>query len=250
MTSVFENSLQKYSVLVLAFICHNTISCAQKNVQHQEQIWHGVYVNLPINKRLQIGSEIQERHFVLPFKQQQFLIRNQVFYNVSKDAKVIFGSSHFKHGPSSPSAKNGLTIPEWRLELGCSNRQVFKHFVVQHRYRWESRFYKHVDNNQLSKQYIFSHFRFRYQLGIDVPLIKSDDLPFLSLKLREEIMFNIGESILYNVFDQNRLSMGLYVLLNKHLGLETTYLNLYQQQAKGRDFINRNILRFSFYYNI
>ncbi len=250
--SVTGNIFPKPSILLLIMCFSGSWTWAQKDVQRQAQIWHGIYLNLPISKSFQLGSEIQERHFVAPLVQQQFLARNQLFYNISKDTKAILGISHCQHGPSKPNAKNAITIPEWRLEIGLSNRQVFKHFSVQHRYRWESRFYKQVDNNQLSKKYSFSHFRLRYQLGIDIPLIKkkSRELPVLTLKLKEEVMLNIGTSIVYNIFDQNRLSAGLYVMPNEHSGFEIAYLNLFQQQAKGTDFYNRNILRLSFYYNI
>lgn len=250
--SVTGNIFPKHSVLLLVLCYSCSWTWAQKNVRHQSQIWHGIYVNLPISKHFQLGSEIQERHFVAPVAQQQFLVRNQLFYNLLKDAKAIFGISHFQHGPSKPDVKNAITIPEWRLEIGLSNRQAFKNFSLQHRYRWESRFYRQVDNNQLSKKYSFSNFRFRYQLGIDIPLIKrkSQELPFVTLKLREEVMLNIGTSIVYNIFDQNRLSAGLCVMPNEHSGFEIAYLNLFQQQARGTDFYYRNILRLSFYYNI
>lgn len=250
--SVTGNIFPKHSILLLVLCCSCSWTRAQKNVQHQAQIWHGIYVNVPISKCFQLGSEIQERHFVTPVAQQQFLVRNQLFYNLSNDAKAILGISHFQHGPSKPNVKNAITIPEWRLEIGLSNRQVYKNLIVQHRYRWESRFYKQVDNNQLSKKYSFSHFRLRYQLGIDIPLIKkkSRELPLFTLKLREEVMLNIGASIVYNIFDQNRLSAGLYATPNANVAFEITYLNLFQQQARGTDFYNRNILRLSFYYNI
>ena len=50
-------------------------------------------------------------------------------------------------------------------------------------------------------------------------------------------MFNFGKNIVKNVFDQNRIYIGLNYPMNKNLAFEAGYLNWFQQRPLGTDFL-------------
>lgn len=129
-------------------------------------------------------------------------------------------------------------------------KKKYKYFNVYQRFKVEARFFHQTENNELVGGYQFSNFRMRYQLGLDIPLIKKQDAEKLILKIKDEVMFNFGKNIVKNVFDQNRIYISLNYPMNKNLAFEAGYLNWFQQRPSGTDFYNRDIIRFSVFHKI
>jgi hypothetical protein len=63
-------------------------------------------------------------------------------------------------------------------------------------------------------------------------------------------MINFGKNIVFNTFDQNRLSAGFYFNLNEFFDLEVGYSHWYQQRSNGQSFDNRHILRLALSHTI
>ena len=62
-------------------------------------------------------------------------------------------------------------------------------------------------------------------------------------------MMNSGKEIVYNSFDQNRITAGLGYKVNKHLDISVTYMNDYIKKNKVNTFENNNVLILNFYQN-
>lgn len=58
-------------------------------------------------------------------------------------------------------------------------------------------------------------------------------------------MINAGKTIVYNQFDQNRLTTNVEVGLGKTLSAELGYIRFHQQRKSGHEFFNRDTLRFT-----
>ena len=104
----------------------------------------------------------------------------------------------------------------------------------------------------MAESYDFGNFRFRYQIGLEIPIWKNQitKRELLSVKFSDEIMLNVGEKIVYNFFDQNRMYAALNYKITPNLSLEMGYLNWFQQQKSGNKFYQRDILRFTVFHKI
>ncbi len=234
----------------LIFIFFSTFLFGQKNVENQQLLWYGYYNKLQINQNWVLNSEVQERHFYQPLVQHQLVFRTNLDRRILDDINVSLGFVVFLQSPNDPESESTLMVPELRTDFGFNAKKKYKYFNVNQRFKVEARFFHQTDNNELVGGYQFSNFRMRYQLGLDIPLIKKQDAEKLILKIKDEVMFNFGKNIVKNVFDQNRIYIGLNYPMNKNLAFEAGYLNWFQQRPSGTDFYNRDIIRFSVFHTI
>lgn len=234
----------------LIFIFFSTFLFGQKNVENQQLLWYGYYNKLQINQNWVLNSEVQERHFYQPLVQHQLVFRTNLDRRILDDINVSLGFVVFLQSPNDPESESTLMVPELRTDFGFNARKKYKYFNVNQRFKVEARFFHQTENNELVGGYQFSNFRIRYQLGLDIPLIKKQDAEKLILKIKDEVMFNFGKNIVKNVFDQNRIYIGLNYPMNKNLAFEAGYLNWFQQRPSGTDFYNRDIIRFSVFHTI
>ena len=234
----------------LIFIFFSTFLFGQKNVENQQLLWYGYYNKLQINQYWVLNSEVQERHFYQPLVQHQLVFRTNLDRRILDDINVSLGFVVFLQSPNDPESESTLMVPELRTDFGFNAKKKYKYFNVNQRFKVEARFFHQTENNELVGGYQFSNFRMRYQLGLDIPLIKKQDAEKLILKIKDEVMFNFGKNIVKNVFDQNRIYIGLNYPMNKNLAFEAGYLNWFQQRPSGTDFYNRDIIRFSVFHTI
>lgn len=234
----------------LIFIFFSTFLFGQKNVENQQLLWYGYYNKLQINQNWILNSEVQERHFYQPLVQHQLVFRTNLDRRILDDINVSLGFVVFLQSPNDPESESTLMVPELRTDFGFNAKKKYKYFNVNQRFKVEARFFHQTENNELVGGYQFSNFRMRYQLGLDIPLIKKQDAEKLILKIKDEVMFNFGKNIVKNVFDQNRIYIGLNYPMNKNLAFEAGYLNWFQQRSSGTDFYNRDIIRFSVFHTI
>jgi hypothetical protein len=223
---------------------------AQKKVENQQLIWYGYYNNLKFNENWNLNSEIQERQFYNPTAQHQLVFRSNLERKVFGDWKASVGMTLFLQNPNTPNSESNLTVPELRPDIGFSNKQKLGFLTINHRYKAEARFFHDVENDRLVGGYRFSNFRLRYQLGLDFPIWKKEGNEKLLLKIKDEIMFNVGNKIVKNTFDQNRIYAAFNYKLNASYAFEIGYMNWFQQQKSGVDFYNRDILRLSIIHSI
>lgn len=239
----------KKLILVIILIIPEFL-LAQKKIENQQLIWYGYYNNLKFNENWSLNSEIQERQFYNPTAQHQLVFRSNLERKVFADWKASVGMTLFLQNPNNPNSESNLTVPELRPNVGFSSIQKLGFLTINHRYKAEARFFHDVENEKLVGGYRFSNFRLRYQLGLDFPIWKKEGNEKLLLKIKDEIMFNAGNKIVKNTFDQNRIYLAVNYKLNNSYAVELGYMNWFQQQKSGTDFYNRDILRFSIFHSI
>ncbi len=238
--------------ILLQFILISFTAFSQKNTTHQQLLWYAYYNTLQFGDKWFLTTEIQERHFIAPLAQHQFLLRSHLHYNLGKAWDVALGMCLFLQNPHNPLENNQLTVPELRPHWALARREKYRWGTLLQRYKIEARFFHNVVQGELVDGYTFANFRLRYQLGADIPIWKNKNITTntISLKISNEIMLNVGENILYNVFDQNRIYLAVNYAFNDYLQIEGGYLNWYQQQKNGKDFYDRDIIRFIIFHKI
>lgn len=239
----------KKLIIVLIVLFPKFLS-AQKNVEHQQLIWYGYYNDLKFNENWNLKSEIQERQFYNPTAQHQLVFRSNLERNLIDNWNASVGMTLFLQNPNNPNSESNLSVPELRPDIGFNNKQKLGFLTINNRYKAEARFFHDAENGMLVGGYRFSNFRLRYQLGLDFSVLKKEEKDKIILKVKDEIMFNLGNKIVKNVFDQNRIYAAIHYKLNASYAFEVGYMNWFQQQKSGVDFYNRDILRLSLFHNI
>lgn len=242
--------LKKYALFLTCTLA--TLSLfAEKKVDHQTLIWYAYVQHLKINDRFTVSTDVQERHFVAPLKQSQFVMRS-VFRTTIKNNWDLGPGFCFFISNTDPTADYDLQVPEVRPFIEANNRQAFKRVNISHRYRLEARFFKNSSGPQLEDGFSFGSMRFRYQFGLDIFLKKSDKniKHALTLRIMDELMLNFGKKVTYNIFDQNRVGVALQYAPIKQIGIEVGYINWFQQRTSGDKFFDRNIFRLGIVHHI
>ncbi len=93
--------------------------------------------------------------------------------------------------------------------------------------------------------------RLRYNISFSMPL-KGKELvantPFVVLS--NEVFFNFGKNAIYNTFDQNRLTVGLGYQVNAKVNVQLGYLNVFQQEVSGSNYVTSHSIRAFLFHNI
>jgi hypothetical protein len=87
--------------------------------------------------------------------------------------------------------------------------------------------------------------RFRYMLRTNIPLPWDDKRYYLGVY--DEIFYNFGKNVAFNVFDQNRAYFALGRQMKKQTRLEVGFLEQTIQQRNGRVFEHNHTLQVAIY---
>ena len=241
----------KWIVVFISILLTNAL-CTQKKVINQDLIWYGVFTTVNINEKWYFQNELQERHYINPTAQHQFLIRSHIHRSLGSTGwETSLGMCLFLQNPNDPKATVKLTVPELRPHVEFGYKQKLKRVSFDHRFRAEARFFHNTNasRSELDDGFAFGNFRFRYKFQATIPLVKIADNRYLKLKLSDELHLNAGRNILMNVFDQNRLYGGIGFDLTRDVFVEAGYLNWFQQRPNS-EFFNRDILRFTVFHKV
>lgn len=211
----------------------------------QELAWLAYKATFKFNDRWSANMDVQDRIFINPVAQHQAVIRPTVTRTLGPGWDLGAGFCLFLQSPHDPRSTSDLVVPELRPHLEINAKQHVRYFRIVQRFKAEARYFHEVEDGALAGGFAFSNFRLRYRAGLDVPLVKTgaNSREQLGLSISNELMLNAGSRITYNVFDQNRVYLGLYTAVSPGLTVELGYLNWYQQRPSGVDFYDRHIVR-------
>jgi hypothetical protein len=241
----------KKLLLITLLTCFAINTFGQKNITDQSLVWYGVFTKIGINKNWYVQNEFQERHFINPIKQHQFVVRTHVHRKINNNWESSIGMCLFLQNPNDPNSSSNLTVPELRPHFEMAYKQKTKKVEFDHRYRLEARFFHNTNQlvTELEEGFEYSNLRFRYRLQSTIPIYEFSSNKFIKLKVSDEIHFNIGKKIVKNVFEQNRIYVALNIDMSEKANIEVGYMNWFQQRPNG-NFFNRNILRFTVFHDL
>jgi len=211
-----------FTVLILESIT----TFAQKN---DLGAWYMYFGNNKISKKLNLHNEIQYRNFDAVGDLEQLLIRTGIGYDLTENNNnVLLGYGFILSRPYVNGEKKENI--EHRIFQQFITKQKFGRFNLQHRYRLEERFLQ--DDFRM---------RFRYMIGLNIPITKKEMLPkSLYASVYNEIFLNFDSP----VFDRNRVYGALGYVINKNMRIEAGYMNQIQENK------NRGQIQIGFYNNI
>ncbi|PKF73922.1 DUF2490 domain-containing protein [Chryseobacterium sp. PMSZPI] len=191
--------------------------------------WYMYFGNNKISKKLNLHNEIQYRNFDAIGDLEQLLIRTGIGYDLTENNNnVLLGYGFILSQPYVKEEKKENI--EHRIFQQYITKQKFGRFNLQHRYRLEERFLE--DDFRM---------RFRYMLGVNIPITQKEMLPkTLYASVYNEIFLHFNSP----VFDRNRVYGALGYVINKNMRIEAGYMNQIQENK------NRGQIQIGFYNNI
>lgn len=127
----------------------------------------------------------------------------------------------------------------WRAKI---NKTTFLQ-----RIRIEQRWHQvlNTQNGELDRVRYSNRFRFLFSAATQIFENPNAPRPTLS----NEILFHVGEEIVFNTFDQNRLFLGFNQRLNKNWTVDYGYMMVYQQRYSGFEYDLNHTIRLFFYFS-
>lgn len=183
--------------------------------------WLIYFGNKKINEKLNWHHEVQYRNYNAIGDLEQLLLRTGLGYNLTeKNNNLLLGYGYILSENYSSTSNEKISVNEHRIYQQFITKQKIQGGVtLQHRYRFEQRFVEEIFK-----------LRFRYFLGVNVPVNKEETL---YLSAYNEIFLNTKDTI----FDRNRLYGGFGYRLNTTFRFELGYMNQFFNNG-GRDQIN------------
>ncbi len=193
---------------LLVSICFCNLSFSQKTDVGNWFIYFG---NQKINQKWNWHNEVQYRNYNFIGDTNQLLLRTGIGYNLTENNNnLLLGYGFINTQKYVPNSDQKIDTNEHRIYQQFITRQSIGRIFLQHRYRIEERFI--ADDFQL---------RFRYFIGINIPINKSTmDQNAIYLSSYNEIFIN-KESPL---FDRNRLYGALGFVINKNFKIEAGFM--------------------------
>lgn len=191
--------------------------------------WYMYFGNSKISKKLNFHNEIQYRNFDGIGDLEQLLIRTGIGYDLTENNNnILLGYGFILSQPYVKGEKTENT--EHRIFQQYITKQKFGRFYLQHRYRLEERFLQ--DDFRM---------RFRYFLGLNIPINNKEMLPKTFYgSVYNEIFLHFNSP----VFDRNRVYGALGYVINKNMRIEAGYMNQIQENR------NRGQVQIGFYNTI
>jgi hypothetical protein len=222
-----------------------------KIIVPQQLYWTRYYSQIDLSPKYELHTEVDSRRFFSPHRQHQAVFRTHLHYKFGSGWDVGAGLVRFYQFPQDPRASNRLVVPEWRFFAEINQRSAIWKVQIRQRHRLEDRYFRRVVDGALASGYR-TNYRFRYQLQAEYPLVQKEGQRKgnLTLKVSDEIMFNFGREIVRNSFDQNRIYLALHYQLLESLATEVGYVNWFQQQPTGDNYVDRDILRLTVYHRV
>lgn len=187
--------------------------------------WINYFGNKKIAENWNWHHEVQYRNYNAIGDLEQLLLRTGIGYNLSENNNNVLIGYGFIHIQNYiPNTDEKIRFNEHRLFQQFTTKQSFKRVKLQHRYRFEQRWVEDQDFK----------LRFRYFLGLNVPLNQPDMIDkTVYLSSYNEIFLNHKN----NIFDRNRLYGGIGFKLNSLVRFEVGYMNQFLNNG-NRDQIN------------
>ena len=219
-----------------------------KPIHSREQLWAGYFNQTRFSQKWGIWVDIHYRmtgNFAgRPF---QFLFRPAGSYYLKDNLRLNAGYTLANHFPPAGFITNRREHRAWQQVWW---NQKYSGLTTLQWLRLEQRFNEKVVADQKLDGYNYT-FRARYNLAFFIPLKGKEmapNTPFVAVM--NEIFLNFGDRIVYNTFDQNRLFAGVGYQFSQHANVQLGYMNIYQQEASGSNYIATHAIRLFVFHSL
>lgn len=235
------------NIILVFLVSFSAISQNVRKTTNEEQLWIGYFNQTRLSEKWGIWGDFHLRtthDFV--GEASKGLIRLGAIYYFNNNFKLTNGYAFINHFPEDGHAN--VSQPEHRIWHQLQLHTKYGKVATMQWIRLEERFRRNIKNdNELADGFRFDE-RIRYNYLINIPLSKKGIAPkTFSALINDEVMINLTDN---NIFDQNRLFIGIAYNCDAHSSLQLGYMNVYQQLGAGDKFKNINAIRVFFFHNL
>lgn len=244
-------------ILLLGFFCKPTFAEGQgdsiavsdsKIETHDPGFWLGYYTKFRFGKRLFYYGEYHLRLRNGFNDISKVYLRYGATYLLTKKVELTFGIATpigFTKEPDDPM--NDFAVPEFRFwqqalfVMPVLTAKTYHQLRIEQ--RWKRKFAK-GSPWQLT-------YRWRYKFSIYIPLNHHHLQPktwFFSFY--DEMFLQSGKSITYNIFEDNRMFVGLGYLIRNGVQVQTGYLWNFHHNGSPYEYENQHIWRVAVYHDM
>ncbi len=213
------------TLVVLPFnLCAQSLGC-----------WNSFNLSFDNGKKWSFASEIQLRSLQFYKNYNYHEYKGIIGYKLIPNLQTSLVFGRYTTFGSGKTFQNPKLAEEFRVALQLGLKNTIGKFLVDHRYRFEKRYYTSGARG----------IRIRYRAGLSVPL---DEKKLTSFSLSNEFLLaiNAGSSIIR--FDKNRINLGLTRKLSSMVSMQVGYLSQYD--SKSADEPGNNFFVYSLFLNM
>ncbi|MEZ0538609.1 DUF2490 domain-containing protein [Fibrella arboris] len=231
---------RKYSncqLVITALLCllSGTVDGQNRVLDHNTIGWYTYNGDHTISKNWSIHTEYQWRRIDLIRTWQQSLARLGVNRSLNEQVKIGGGFTYFTTFPYGryPQADAGVPYAERRIHEDIQFISKYGKLDITQRFRLEQRWLATLSdqNPRNVADWEFQN-RIRYQMAGELPLSgPTIDDGEVYMTFFDEVFIGFGRNVGQNIFNQNRISVGLGYQFRDNVQLELNYLNQVVQHA-------------------
>jgi hypothetical protein len=180
--------------------------------------WNTLNLNYDNGKKWSFSTEFQLRslQFYKNYNYNEY--KAFVSYKVIPNLQTSVVLGRYTTYGNGKTFQNPKLAEEFRAALQVGLRNTLGKVQVDHRYRFEKRFY--TSGNRAS--------RIRYRVGLSMPLDKAKKT---TLGVSNEFLIAITQGSKVIRYDKNRVSIGVTRKLNDVVSMQVGYLNQYDSKS-------------------
>jgi hypothetical protein len=215
----------------------------EKIVRHQDQLWVSLNSTMKFTPKWGMIADIHIRRNNFASDPSFYFLRGGIDYFFTKQFSGVLGYGHM--WIANAIKDTFLFTNEDRLYEQLQFVEKINKTGLLLRIRNEHRWQEKLVNNQKSEEKRFTD-RIRILTSVNFQLFKNPNLP--RPMIANELCVQFGKDVIYNTFDQNRLTIGVQQRISKTLSFDVGYMMVYQQRITGNFYDLNNTLRLFFYY--
>lgn len=235
-----------FPALVLVIIAGFNASAQlrPREVNHQAQFWWSVNTTARIAEKWMVVGDVHIRRNNGIRDPSFYFFRAGIGHQLLPNFNVTAGYAHMWIAPALSDWQT--FVNENRLYQQAILTQTVGKVALLTRLRNEQRWQQIIVNDEPSGKWRFTN-RVRFLLSTTIPVSKNKWVP--KPVISNEILIHFGKPVAYNVFDQNRIFLGIRQQVSKSLSFDFGYMNVYQQKFSGYQYDMNHTTRLFFYYN-
>lgn len=210
-----------WSLVLFGMFLPIKLLAQQKEIKHSDQQWAQYYLDAALGSKwtlLADGGYRWQRRFS---QRSQYIVRVGMGYALAKNLSLRGGFAHLGY-----FGAESLDMLEYRPYQELSMKNALGKTRLSQRYRTELRMFRFLDRPAGECQ-TDKHWRLRYLISWEIPLLKSTEPDGwqLAAQIGDELLINLGTGDAHQVFDQNRLLLGLAFRASPALAFMLTWSN-------------------------
>jgi hypothetical protein len=198
--------------------------------------WNSLNLNFYDGTKWAFSSELQLRslQFYKNYNYQEYKGILTYKFVPNLQTSLVFGR-YTTYSSGEKTFQSPKLAEEFRVALQLGLRNNIGKFQVDHRYRFEKRYYTNGNRG----------IRVRYRVGVSLPL---DEKKLTSLNASNEFLIAINSGSAIIRYDKNRINVGVTRKLSSLVSMQLGYLSQYD--SKSADEPGNNFFVYSLFLNM